>query len=376
MKIGIDARFYNPEASGLARYTSELVPRLVDLPAAKEHQFVIFLPSKITAPKVANRQVQFVSTDIKHYSKSEQFRFRRILESYDLDLTHFLNFNHPLFYRGRSIFTIHDIILSFYPGKNISPLKKLAYEVTIKHALKSAVKIIAVSQMTKRQLTEHYHVDPDKVKVIYEAVDSRYKKIDNQKLLDEIKKKYHIDKSYLLYVGQIRIHKNIVRLIEAFSSLHARNRSLQLVLVGKADPHYAPDVLAAIERHHLGNSVIQTGFTPEEDLPVLYSGASAAVVPSLIEGFGLPPLEAMACECPVISSNASCLPEIAGDGALYFDPLSPVDMADKINTVLTDENLRAILIKAGLKRIKDFSWDKMAEETLAVYESLGKEISN
>ncbi len=372
MRIGIDARFYNPEASGLARYATELVPRLLNLAEAKKHQFVVFLPTGVAKPQTHHPDTKFVTTAIKNYSLDEQTTFKKLLDSHHLDLVHFLHFNHPLLYRGRTVFTIHDLILTFYPGVAMNRIKLLAYEVTIRHALRQADKIIAVSETTKREISEHYHTPPDKMQVIYEAVDQRYKKCDNQRLLEATQKKYAIARPYIIYVGQLRVHKNIVRLIEAFASVRARNRSLQLVLVGKADLRYLPQVQAAIVKHHLGGAVIMTGFAPEEDLPPLYSGAMASVTPSLIEGFGLPPLESMACECPVVCSNASCLPEIAGDGALYFDPRNTVDMADKMYRVVSGANLRKVLVAEGLKRTKAFSWDKMAEQTLDLYQTFEK----
>jgi len=369
MRIGIDARFYNPEASGLARYATELVPRLLNLPQAGEHHFVVFLPNTVDEPTTKHPHTTFVRTNIKHYTLAEQTAFNTLLNDHHLDLMHFLHFNHPLRYKGTSIFTIHDLILTFYPGVSINRLKLFAYERIIRHALKSAAHIIAVSQNTKREVSEHYHVNPDKITVIYEAVDQRYKRCDNQRLLTQAQKKYGIDKPYVLFVGQLRVHKNIVRLIEAFASVHARNRNLQLVLVGNPDPHYLPLVQQAIDRLRLKKDVILTGFTPEEDLPLLYSAAICSVTPSLIEGFGLPPLESMACGCPVVCSNASCLPEIAGDGALYFNPTDAVDMAATLHKIVSSPNLRSILAKAGYERIKMFSWDTMAEQTLRLYDS-------
>lgn len=373
MKIGIDARFYNPEASGLARYASELVPRLLELPDAKQHQFVVLLPESVAEPKTTHSNTKFIRTAIKHYSLAEQTTLVSLINAQKLDLCHFLHFNHPLLYGGRSVFTIHDLILTFYPGIKPNMLKLVAYQLMIRHALRKASQIIAVSHTTKREIAEYYHVDPHKISVIYEAVDKRYKKCDNQRLLDEVKQKYGINKPYLIYIGQIRVHKNIVRLISAFASVHARNRSLQLVLIGKADASYLKMVQSEIRKHHLGKAVVLGGFAGEADLPVLYSGAIASVMPSLIEGFGLPPLESMACQCPVVSSNASCLPEIAGDGALYFDPTDTVDMASKIGQVISSADLRQVLIQAGLKRIEQFSWGKMAEETLALYTAFDKQ---
>lgn len=371
MKIGIDARFYNPEASGLGRYSCELLVRLLNLGEALKHQFVVYLKSDIKSIKgIDSPNVKFISTDVKHYSLQEQTKFNRILSEEKFDIVHFLNFNHPMLYAGKKLFTIHDIILTFYPGKNMSPFRKWAYEAIVRHALYSADRIIAVSHYTKRQLVEHYHTDETKIDVIYEAVDKRYQRVKDKKIIDKVKEKYHIDKPYIIYVGNLRTHKNLVRLVEAFCSIFTRNRNLQLVLVGKPDRKY-PDIAEAVVRHHLQKAVIMPGFVPEDDLPALFSGAELATLPSLLEGFGLPPLEAMSCGCPFVSSNSSCLPEVAGDGALYYDPFSIVDIADKITKVLKDESIRKVLVEAGRKRVQEFSWDKTAEETLALYESMG-----
>lgn len=368
MRIGIDARFYNPESSGLARYATELVPRLLNLPGAKMHEFVVFLPNTVEQPVTRHPHTTFVRTDIKNYTFREQTTLHTMLTAARLDITHFLHFNHPILYRGNAIFTIHDLILTFYPGLNQNVLRRFAYEVMIRSAFRKADMVIAVSHTTKREITNHYGVNARKIEVVYEAVDQRYKKCDNQRLLARVRSTYTITKPYIVYVGQLRVHKNIVRLVEAFASLHARNRSLQLVLVGKPDRYYVLEIHKAIQRHHLRKDVILTGFVPEEDLPVLYSGAVCSVTPSLMEGFGLPPLESMSCGCPVVSSNASCLPEVAGDGALYFDPYDAVDIADKLYKVVNNADLRRILVAAGQTRIKQFSWDSMAEETFHLYQ--------
>lgn len=192
----------------------------------------------------------------------------------------------------------------------------------------------------------------------------------NQKYILE---KYKINKPYLLYVGNAYPHKNLGRLIETFKILiNTYEKDLQLVLVGEEDYFYQrlkkeiSSILYSIKEF---DRIIFTGFVPEEELLTFYQNAAVYIFPSLCEGFGLPPLEAMAHGVPVVCSKSTCLPEILGEAVVYFDATNPQNMAKKINSVLSDESLRQKLIAAGYEQIKKYSWRKMAEETLKIYKT-------
>ena len=194
--------------------------------------------------------------------------------------------------------------------------------------------------------------------------------MSDTKRIEGIKAKFGITKPYMLYVGQWRAHKNIVKLIRAFHLAKRRYQlDAQLVLVGKIDKK-SPEVLETIQKLNLRSDVILTGYVPDDELPYMYQGSELFVFPSLYEGFGLPPLEAMASGIPVIASNSSAIPEILGDAAKYFDPFSIEDIAKTIVEVMTNFSLRKRLRNAGLKQANKYSFDKMARETLKVYKEI------
>jgi glycosyltransferase involved in cell wall biosynthesis len=229
-----------------------------------------------------------------------------------------------------------------------------------------ADKIITVSQNTKDDLVEMFNYNPKKIKVIYNGVDNSYKIIDNKKLISEIKDKYDTGKDFLLYVGNIKPHKNIPVLLKALSNIDKQNK---LVIVGKRDKAY-DEIFDIIDQNNLEDRIIFTGFVPDKDLILLYNAATLFVYPSLYEGFGLPPLEAMACGTPVITSNVSSLPEVVGYAAITVDPYNINGLAEEINKVLGNEVLQKAMIKKGIERAKEFTWEKTARETIRVYEEV------
>ncbi|HAR55046.1 TPA: hypothetical protein DCR79_02035 [Patescibacteria group bacterium] len=367
--IGIDARMFGTaEAVGIGQYTEELVRHL--LKHDHENTYSVFVSPKawvnfpIYAPNLNKIQVVF-----PHYSWAEQIWYPLILRKAKLDLIHYTNFNSPVFWRQiPSVVTIHDLTLWRFSGRTQkSWWHKLAYRLVIRQACKNARAIIAITEATKRDIVQLLGIDPAKITVIYEAVADRYKPINDTDKIEEFKRKFNIARPYILYVGQWRQHKNIVRLIRAFYLLKRRyGLDYQLVLAGKIDQK-APEVLATIQQLGLKSDVILTGYIPDVDLPYLYNGAEMFVFPSLYEGFGLPPLEAMACGTPVVASSASCMPEVLGKAAEYFDPLSVEAMARALANVSKNYSLKQQLKTAGLHQAKQYSFDQMAERTLAVY---------
>lgn len=368
MRIGIDARFYSSKATGIGRYVFELVRHLLKLDM--QNTYVIFLNSpefeKFHAPQ---KNVEKILADAPHYSLAEQWHFWRVLSSAKLDLMHFTHFNAPILYRGPGVVTIHDLTLSLYPGKKMNGwLHRLAYNVTLRSVVGHAKRIIAVSQNTKKDLVRLLKTPQQKIQVIGEGVAQEFRVIPDQKLVSNFLNQRGIASPYLLYTGVWRSHKNLVRLVQAFALLRTQYQFHgSLVIGGKEDPYY-PEIKQAVRDHHLQKFVTFTGFVSEEELVLLYNGATAYVFPSLYEGFGLPALEAFACGTPVCASQTSSLPEVCGEeNAVFFDPLSPEDMAKKIAGLLDDPKQQEELIKRGLDRAKDFSWEEMARETLEVY---------
>jgi len=242
----------------------------------------------------------------------------------------------------------------------------LAYQLTIRNAIKKAKKIIAISEHTKDDMIRLLKAPKEKIEIIYNGIGDEFKEIEELDLLKPTLKKYGIKKEFLLYTGVWRNHKNLPRLIEALSIIREKNGiDLQLVITGKPDPHY-PEVKEAIKNYKLKDEVICTGLVEEKELVDLYNAADLFIFPSLYEGFGMPPLEAMKCGTPVVASKISSVPEICADAAVYFDPYDAKDIANKIMSVYKDTEKKAKLVEKGFEHVAQFSWRKMAEETLRI----------
>ncbi len=364
-RIGIDARMYSSRFTGIGRYAYELIAHLALLD--RQNEYVIFLNGtefKMFVPPASNFRA--VQVDARHYSLAEQTSLLSAQRKEDLDLVHFTHFNAPYFYRRPFVVTIHDLTLSFFPGRKMSsPLHRFAYHRVISHAIRDSRRVIAVSEYTKGDILKLYDIPNDKVTVTHEGIGNEFSPADhgNVRLSDGLELKHG---SYLLYTGVWREHKNLRRLLSAFLSLAKDTLDIDLVITGRHDPLYG-EILSMPAEAGLANRVHFVGHVSESELIALYRNARAFVFPSLYEGFGLPPLEAMSCGTPVVSSNASSLPEVCGDAALYFDPLSEDDMRRKLAMIVKDDGLHGELSKKGLENVKRFSWKTMSERTLETY---------
>ena len=368
-RIGIDARLFGTaQAAGIGTYTEELIGNLIK--TDPDNHYTAFVTPETAAifpfysPNLTKTVVPY-----KHYTYAEQLFYPRVLKKSGLDLIHYTNFNSPVWLRGiKSVVTIHDLTLWFYPGrKNRSLFTKWIYRYVITKSCQNASRIIAVSEGTKRDIIKYLGVDPDRIDVIYEGVAPRIRYQADSSRIEMIKAKYGITAPFFLYVGQWRTHKNLVRLIRAFAILRRRyNLDHQLVLIGQRDKR-SPEIPATIKQLGLQDAVITTGYVSDSTLPDFYSAAEAFVFPSLYEGFGLPPLEAMTQGTPVISSNVSVMPEILGNAALYFDPLDIEDIAAKLHQFATSYKLKHELKERAETQVRKYSFAKMARETLAVY---------
>lgn len=372
MRIGIDARFWGPEGKGLGRYTQKLIENLQLIDQSneywiflRENNYDIFLPS--------GSNIHKVRAPYRWYSIGEQIGFARLLYRHRLDVMHFPHFNVPLLYRRPFVVTIHDLIITNFPTKKATTLgplkyfvKRMGYQFVISAAVRRAKQVITVSEYVKRDLMEYFNLSSRQVTVTYEAADMFTGFSEDT---DAIMAQYALTKPYLLYVGNAYPHKNLEVLVSAFHDLAPAWPGLRLVLVGKADYFFnrLAEFTAALG---LGDRVVFPGYIPDQHLPVLYRQALAYVFPSLSEGFGLPPLEAMQYGLPVAAARSSCLPEILGNGAIYFDPKDKHDIVQVLSDLLLNPQLREQLRSRGLERVKQFSWRKMAEETLKCYQSI------
>lgn len=374
MRIGIDARFYGPQTKGLGRYCEKLIQYLQ--PLDKENEYVIFLRKDNWQEfSPVNSYFIKVLADFPWYSLAEQLKMPFLLRRHKLDLMHFPHFNIPIFYRGKFIVTIHDLILTHFPTQRASTLspflygfKHSAYRVVIRRAIKKAVKIVTISEYSKKQIIDNFHVPAERIAVTYEAT-SDFKPTPAKIRESEFLTKYKIKYPYLLYVGNAYPHKNLERLISVFNDLsREKDLDLNLVFVGKLDYFYAR-LQKLVNQLELNKKVFFLGYVEDEELKFLYQKAMLYVFPSLAEGFGLPPLEAMTQGLPVISSNASCMPEVLGEAAYYFDPHEEKSLRVAILKMIRDDDLRKSFIAKGLTQVKKYSWPDLAQKTFEVYQA-------
>lgn len=286
------------------------------------------------------------------------------------DLIHFGMTQQPLLYFGNIVTFTHDLTMLYHVRKKSTVngpywLRITLYKFLLWWSHRKSKKIITFAQKTAEDIAKLHPFTKDKLVVIYEAPGTA---IVNAK---PAKPKFNFGK-YIMYQGTAFPHKNLPRLIEAFDILHKKYPKLNLVLVGKTEKHYE-ELAELAKKHPSHKNIIFTGFLSDAESKWTFQHAELFVTPTLIEGAGLNPLEAMACGTPVVESGVSVMPEYAGKAAHYFDPYDPEDIAAKISEVLDNKKLRDKLIAAGYKQIKKYSWDKFAKEVLAVYKSLLKE---
>ncbi len=403
-RIGIDARFYGPIGKGLGRYTQEIVDNIIKMD--QDNEYVIFLckenfdefqikrsfgdaprdPAKSGTQGRQDRRVKKVLADVRWYSLAEQIKMPYLIWQEHLDLMHFPHFNVPILCPVKFIVTIHDLILTKFPttrattlGPFLYRIKNWAYKAVIWLVVKQAKRIIAVSQFTKDDIIKQFKIKQDKIIVTYEGVANLTKGRDSLftiKLDDkETILGYNINSPYLLYVGNAYPHKNLEGLIKVFAKLHKKQTNLFLVLVGKEDYFYKrvkmyTKELGLWREKQTDTPVIFPGYVPDAQLEILFKKAIAYVFPSFYEGFGLPPLEAMAKGCPVVSSNKSSMPEVLGNAAIYFNPDDEQEMQKQIERVIKDEELRKELVKKGYEQVKKYSWWECARKTRGVYEGV------
>ncbi|MBU0707148.1 glycosyltransferase family 4 protein [Patescibacteria group bacterium] len=371
MHIGIDARFLGPEGKGLGRYTEKLIKNLETVD--QMNRYSIFLRQenwdKYTPENSSFRKVL---APYRWYSLKEQTDFPRLLNKERLDLVHFPHFNIPIFYRKPFVVTIHDLIITHYPTTRATTsgpikyfFKRHGYRLVISSAIKRAKKVITVSEYTKKELIDFFSLSPKKIEVTYEAADPFIEGADAPEV---VLSKYKIDKPYLLYVGNAYPHKNLEMLLEAHKDLIKKHPGLKLVLVGRMDYFYSR-LKKQSDGLGLDKDVIFPGYVPDADLPALYRQAELYVFPSLAEGFGLPPLEAMQYGIPVVSSSVSSLPEVLGQSAAYFDPTDKHAIVKVLSDLINNPEKKDLLCQRGYENIKKFSWKKMAEETLSLYQN-------
>jgi glycosyltransferase involved in cell wall biosynthesis len=367
MKIGIDISQLAYPGTGVATYTQNLVENL--LKTDKENEYLLFFSSLRKKTQISNLKIQNYNSKLKTYSFPPIFlellwnKLHRLpMEMFmgKLDVLHTSDWLEPPS-QAVKVTTVHDLAVYKYPesfavrgGHDIvtNQKRKLAW------VKKESKLIIADSLATKKDLIEILGISEEKIRVIYLAAEKTYGEREIREIR-EIRKKYELDRLYVLMMGAGEPRKNLARGIRAFREIGAIWSELELVIVGKYGWGEEDNLKFKIKNLKL------LGYVPREDLPALYAGAEVFVYPSLYEGFGLPILEAMSCGCPVVTSNVSSLPEIAGEAGVLVDPLKIEDIAEGIRIAM---NSRMELREKGLEQVKKFSWEKTTRETLAVYQ--------
>lgn len=374
--IGIDARMYGLRHAGIGRYTQNLIDNLSDQKDFTNFNWVLFVrrQDKETLQKKLGQKFNLIEADFDHYSIAEQIHFPAVLKRAGCDLVHFPHFNVPLLYRGDFVVTIHDLIKHHWQGRATttrSPLtyqiKLWAYQIVIKRSIKDARQIFTPSQFARQQIqTQYPDINFEKILVTYEGVDSHLQtsQLTNK---DKIFPKYQIKSPYLLYVGSLYPHKNVTSLLKAVKILNQSEEKINLVIVSARNAFWQK-IKEQIDQEQIASLVNLAGFVPDQDLALLYQEAEAFVFPSLMEGFGLPGLEAMSLGCPLIAAKSSCLPEVYGSAALFFDPHQPQSMVQQIKKLIHNKTLRGELIKKGYQQVGHYSWSKCAQETMRGYQ--------
>ena len=356
--IIIDARLYGPKHTGLGRYTKNLLLSLPKTKDFKKYKFTLLVYPEL-AQEIAtdlDGHYRYVITNLRHYSISEQIFLPVLLKKLKPDLVHFTHLDKPIFYFGRSIVTIHDLIRHFSKGPDTTTRSPLLYwpkywgYLLMTKIIFATSHLIVPSNYWRDYLIHKENINPTKVTTTYEAVDPTFLALKRQSAL--------APKRYILYTGNLYPHKNISVVLKAMESLP----DLKLKIICARSLFQE-----RLQKNTNPNQIEFLGYVDDKDFPRLYSQALALVHPSLIEGFSLTGLEAMALGCPVISSNTSCLPEIYQDSVLYFDPKKPSALVDQIKKLQLDPTLRQQLIDKGDKQVKKYSWLKTARETLNVY---------
>ncbi len=367
MRIAIDATAIPAKRVGAGNYILNLARTLIQID--HENEYVIFAQ----ASGVSN--FGGACPNAKIVPLAWMSRLQRILweqallpaqvKSLGIDILHSPHYTLPMNTPSTSVVTFHDMTFFLYPQMH-QYYKRFFFRTMIQIAAGRANAIIADSESSRQDILLLLDVKPTNVIPVPLGVSADYHHIDDREALECIHRKYHLPERFLLYVGVLEPRKNLPALIRAYRSLVDRGISHGLVIVGRKGWMY-DQLFHTIRDLDLASRVILTGYVPEAELPLLYSAADLFIYPSLYEGFGLPVLEAMACSVPVVTSNISSMPEIVGDAGILVDPRRMDELADAVHRILNDRDLHDELARKGAERSKIFTWERTAQETLAVY---------
>ncbi len=355
--IVIDARVCDGHIHGISRVSEQFIYHILDLD--NTNRYTILGVNDYPEKKFPNKDsITYITTPTRLYSIKEQWKVWRLAESLKPDLFHCPTFTAPLMASFPVVVNIHDLIPVVYP--ELFPFKyKIYYNTFVPKVCKKAIRICTSSEKSKEDIVRFYGIDANKINVVY---NSSYSANDSIEPYEE----NNVNPEYVIFVGNQMPHKNFIRAAKAFDLAQKRlkNKKISMVAVGISKEFFKKSEVSNVE-----NIDCLTYLTPGQ-LQSVYKGAGVMLFPSLYEGFGIPPLEAMSFDVPVISSNCSCMPEVLGDAYLSIDPLDVEQMAQALVKIYTDESLRASLIVKGTQRLQKYSWRESARKILGIYEDL------
>ncbi len=374
MRICIDISPAAHRKAGLGRHARELAERAHRLDALNDYALFTYQPSRgQVPPSLAHLPTYAVPWPAKPWRMSVLLaHYARVPQDGlvpGVDVFHGTDHLLPYFRRIRTVFTLHDLIPLLFPEFHL-PLNRWFLNLMFPRFLRRADAIVAVSECTKKDAIRIYGTPEEKITVIYNGVDARFHPVRDAETLRRVRAAYRLPEAYILYVGTIEPRKNLARLLDAYHALRQAGYPHKLAIVGAKGWLYQPffDRIAALG---LQDEVIFPGYIADEDLPAVYSGAALFAFPSLYEGFGIPPLEAMACGVPTLVSDTSSLPEVVGDAALQVSPTDTGAIKAGMERILSDAALARELAGRGPERARMFTWDKAARQLVDLYHAVG-----
>lgn len=364
MRVLFDAHMVGQQETGNETYIVNLLEYMVRFPDVVCGAVVHSQSELPVAIKQSNR-IEIIPLHSNNNWHRLGFELPQICRRWKADLLH-VTYISPFFKACPIVTSVHDVVFKPFPSF-FPPRDRLLFHTLFPWTLRKANKIITISNFSKYEILRYYPFLSGKVDVTYLAASNNFRMSDDIEICRQITTQYGLSPRFVLAVGNLQPRKNLYRLVQAFADVKAQIRDLTLVIVGKAQWR-SSEIFNLVEEWGLQREVIFTGYVSDQQLVALYNAATVFVYPSIYEGFGIPILEAMTCGTPVIASNTSSMPEIAGDAAILINPYSTQSITDALLRVLTDHRLAESLSERGLKNIERFSWQKTAELTLKIYE--------
>ncbi len=375
MRIALNAQLLSFSASyrqaGISRLIHATIQGLQALD--QQNEYTVFVGDRrVPDGYIANRRWRISASLLPTSNRAMRILWEQAVLPWSAlraraDLLHALAFVGPLACPLPTVVTVYDLSFLLFP-EAFNRINRAYLSTMTPHSVRAARRVIAISESTKRDLVRLAHVPAERVDVVYPGLEPDIRRVDDATALADFRRRNGLPEHFVLFVGTLEPRKNVAALVQAYAILRRRGVSSHaLVLAGSKGWRYQ-SIMAAIEQSGVAGDIIMPGYVGRSDLPMLYSAASAFVYPSIYEGFGLPVLEAMACGAPVITSNVSSLPEVAGEAALLVDPNDSDGLATALERVIRSRDLQAELRALGAKQAATFTWERMARATRDVYE--------